>query len=142
MIGMMWTWEEDVMVVERKGFISVCVLWCEASFFHFAKLVRDRADPLKARELRTQCAFQALVVISSLASFCILLGGVFIMPLDLPKKFYLAVGSGFMLSTAFFLAKHIRDHVELRKLLCEEVSIVPQSSTGAAAYPDSSPTIV
>merc|ERR1712224_281817 len=99
MLGMMWTWEEEIMVLERKGFISVCVLWCEASFFHLAKLVRDRADPDKAKELQPQRAFQALVVLSSVGSFCVLLGGILFMPLDLPKKFYLAVGSGFMLST-------------------------------------------
>merc|ERR1712232_1472638 len=101
----------------RKGFISVCILWCEASFFHLAKLVRDRADPTKAKELRPQRAFQALVVFSAIGSFCTLLGGVCIMPIELPKKFFLAVASGFMLSTAFFLAKHVRDHLELNKLL-------------------------
>lgn len=117
MLGLMWTWDAEIMAIERKGFISVCVLWCEVSSFHLAKLVRDRADPLKAKELRRQLPFQILVALSSLASFSILLGGICFMPLESSKRFYLVVGSGFMLSTAFFLAKHVRDRQELHKIL-------------------------
>jgi len=117
MLGLMWTWDAEVMVVERKGFVSVCVLWCEASSFHLAKLVRDRNDPMKAKELKAQFAFQILVGLSSVLSFCILVGGICIMPLDISKKMFLVVGCGLVLSTAFFLAKHVRDSLELQQLL-------------------------
>jgi len=120
MLGLMWTWESDILAIERKGFITVCVLWCEASCFHLAKLVRDRADPEKAKELRQQLPFQFLVVLSSILSFAILVAGICFMPLDTPKKFYLVVGSGFMLSTACFLAKHVRDRLEHQELLKAE----------------------
>jgi hypothetical protein len=125
MLGIMWTWDAEVMAVERKGFVSVCVLWCEASSFHLAKLVRDRADPMKSKELRTQLPFQALVVIASVSSFSVLLGGIFLMPLKTPKKVFLVVGSGFMLSTAFFLAKHVRDQLELKNVLERPDPTVP-----------------
>merc|ERR1712046_62995 len=52
MLGLMWTWDAETMAIERKGFISVCVLWSEVSSFHLAKLVRDRMDAIKAKELR------------------------------------------------------------------------------------------
>lgn len=117
MLGIMWTWDAEVMAIERKGFVSVCVLWCEVSSFHLAKLVRDRADPIKSKELRMQLPFQALVVISSACSFSVLLGGIFLMPLKTPNQVFLTVGAGFMLTTAFFLAKYVRDHLELKNVL-------------------------
>jgi hypothetical protein len=116
MLGIVWTWDAEVMAIERKGFITTCVLWCEVSSFHLAKLVRDRADPLRAKELRLQLPFQVLVVASSISSFAVLLGGIVSMPLSTPKKVFLVVGSGFMLTTAFFLAKHVRDHFELGRI--------------------------
>eukprot|EP00931_Biecheleriopsis_adriatica_P095743 TRINITY_DN69356_c0_g1_i1.p1 TRINITY_DN69356_c0_g1~~TRINITY_DN69356_c0_g1_i1.p1 ORF type:complete len:344 (+),score=59.51 TRINITY_DN69356_c0_g1_i1:142-1032(+) len=117
MLGLMWRWDNETMAIERKGFISVCVLWCEVSAFHLCKLIRDRADRNKTKELRQQLPFQLLVIISSLASFGLLIGGILAMPLDLPKTFFLLIGSGCMLSTAFFMAKHVRDRLELQKLL-------------------------
>jgi hypothetical protein len=42
MLCIMWTWDAEVMAIERKGFVSVCALWCEVSSFHLAKLVRTR----------------------------------------------------------------------------------------------------
>lgn len=117
MLGLMWRWDAETMAIERKGFISVCILWCEVSAFHLCKLIRDRADRNKNKELRQQLPFQVLVIISSLASFGLLIGGILIMPLDLPKKCFLLIGSGCMLSTAFFLAKHVRDRLELQKLM-------------------------
>merc|ERR1712183_1191331 len=116
MLGLMWTWEADSFAIERKGFITVCVLWCEASSFHFAKLVRDRADPVKAKELKKQIPFQVLVALSSVSSFVTLLIGVCVMPLDTSKRLFLFTGCGFVLSTAFFLAKHVRDRLEVRNL--------------------------
>jgi hypothetical protein len=66
-----------------------------------------------------------LVVIASVASFSVLLGGIFLMPLKTPKKVILIVGSGFMLSTAFFLAKHVRDQLELKNVLERPDPTVP-----------------
>lgn len=132
MLGLMWTWGADVMAIERKGFISVCVLWCEGSFFHLAKLIRDRANVEKAKELRQQLPFQVLVIISSLGSFGTLIAGICMMPLAPPKRFYLVVGSGFMLSTAFFLAKNVRDRLELGQLLAAPELSEPSEAAPAA----------
>jgi hypothetical protein len=135
MLGLMWSWGSNIMAIERKGFVSVCVLWCEVSAFHLCKLIRDRADPIKSRELRTQLPFQLLVIASSIASFGLLLGGVLIMPLDLPKRFFLLIGSGAMLSTAFFLAKHVRDRLEVQKLLAQDDSHDLEDAPGRMVHP-------
>jgi len=133
MLGLMWTWGAEVMAIERKGFISVCVLWCEVSSFHLAKLIRDRSNAEKAKELRQQIPFQVLVGLSSLLSFGALIVGICVMPLETPKRFYLVVGSGFMLSTAFYLAKNVRDRLELGQLLAlpevSEPSVVATAAT-------------
>eukprot|EP00747_Dinoflagellata_sp_TGD_P143317 gnl/TRDRNA2_/TRDRNA2_176372_c0_seq2.p1 gnl/TRDRNA2_/TRDRNA2_176372_c0~~gnl/TRDRNA2_/TRDRNA2_176372_c0_seq2.p1 ORF type:complete len:365 (-),score=55.71 gnl/TRDRNA2_/TRDRNA2_176372_c0_seq2:148-1242(-) len=116
MLGLMWSWSSEVLVIERKGFITACVLWCEVSSFHTAKLVRDRMDPLKAKELSEQKAYQLLIFGSSLLSMGLLTGGIIAMPLEANKKLFLITGAMFILSTAFFLAKNVRDRLEARKL--------------------------
>jgi hypothetical protein len=114
MLGIMWSWDAETLVIERKGFISVCLLWCQVSAFHLAKLVRDRADPQKSPELGKQLPFQVLVVLSAITSSCILIVGLSLMPLLEGKRFCMLAGSGFAFSSALFLAKHVRDRVELR----------------------------
>jgi len=114
MLSVMWTWDAETLAIERKGFISACLLWSEVSSFHLAKLVRDLADPKKAPELKAQLPFKILVVLSSLASGGILLVGILIMPLPISKRFFLLTGFGYTLSSALFLAKHVRDKQEAK----------------------------
>lgn len=133
MLGIMWSWDAETLALERKGFISVCLLWCEVSSFHLAKLVRDRADPKKAPELLKQRPFQILVVLSSAASSIILLAGILLMPLQASKRFFLLAGFGYALSSAFFLAKHVRDKLESKSLAAEmnEATVVQASVVAA-----------
>merc|ERR1712188_176970 len=84
--------------------------------FHLAKLVRDRMDPMKAKELADQQAYQALIVGSSLLSTGLLVAGIVAMPLEMSKKLFLITGAAFVLSTAFFLAKNVRDRLEAKRL--------------------------
>merc|ERR1712139_293395 len=133
MLSLMWSWSSEVLAIERKGFITACVLWCEGSSFHLAKLVRDRMDPLKAKELADQQAYQALIVGSSLLSTGLLLGGIVAMPLEMSKKLFLITGAAFVLSTAFFLAKNVRDRLEARKLSSPVASTAGHADSGSAS---------
>lgn len=125
MLGLMWSWRQEVLAIERKGFITACVLWSQASSFHLAKLVRDRMDATKGAELAKQKPFQLLVVLSSLLSTGMLLVGIIVMPLDVPKKLFLFTGASFVLSASFFLAKNVRDRQEAEKLGTEPVDGEP-----------------
>lgn len=116
MLGIMWSWSDQILVVERKAYISGMILWSLVSSFHLAKLVRDRADPLKSKELKTQLPFQVLIVASSVLSLAALLGGAFFMPLELRQRLFLLTGTCFTTTSAFYLAKHVRDRLEVKAL--------------------------
>lgn len=112
MLGTMWSWSNEILALERKGYVSGMVLWCLFSSFHLAKLVRDRGDPIKAKELQSQLPFQMLVMVSSVLSTGALIGGACAMPLALRQRLFLIAGSCFSLTAAFYLAKHVRDRYE------------------------------
>lgn len=119
MLGIMWSWSDQILVIERKAYVSGMILWSLVSSFHLAKLVRDRADPVKSKELKTQMPFQVLVLASSVLSLGALLGGAFLMPLELRKRLFLLTGTCFTTTSAFYLAKHVRDRLEV-KALCSQ----------------------
>jgi len=54
----MWSWDEDNMEPVMKGFFSLCVFFGQGSTFHLGKLLHDRSDPIKARELQENIPFQ------------------------------------------------------------------------------------
>merc|ERR1712046_244993 len=116
MLGIMWSWSDKILVVERKAYFSGMILWSLVSSFHLAKLVRDRADPVKSKELKTQIPFQVLVVASSVLSLGALLGGAFAMPLEFRQTLFLSTGTCFTTTSAFYLAKHVRDRLEVKVL--------------------------
>lgn len=124
MLGTMWTWSDDMLALERKGYVSGMVLWCLFSSFHLAKLVRDRGDPKKATELRSQLPFQILVVASSLLSAGALIGGACAMPLAFRQRLFLITGACFAITSAFYLAKHVRDRHEAMLLQATEPVVV------------------
>lgn len=122
LLGLVWSWNS--LAIERKGFVTVAALWCETSCFHFAKLVRDRGDPARAKDLNLQLPYQAMVCASMLGSTGGLVGGAVAMPLDLPKRLFLITASGFMVTSAALLAKHVRDQQELKRLTKSDNPIV------------------
>ena len=50
------------MPIASKGLISICFPFLAVCAFHLAKLVRDRADPVKKKDLDRQIPFQFLIV--------------------------------------------------------------------------------
>jgi len=116
MLGIMWSWSGKILAIERKAYISGMILWSIISSFHLAKLVRDRADPVKSNELKTQIPFQVLCIASSLLSFGALLVGAFVMPLELRQRLFLLTGTCFTTTSALYLAKHVRDRLEAKAL--------------------------
>merc|ERR1711972_901688 len=133
MLGTMWSWSSDVLAMERKGYYSGMVLWSLVSSFHLAKLVRDRGDPIKRKELQNQIPYQLLIVGSSALSAAALVVGTFLMPLALQHRLFLLVGTGFTISAAFFLAKQVRDR--------QEVAILRQLAAGEQ-HKDGDSTVV
>jgi len=113
MMILMWTWPKSSLSTERKLLLTVGDLWCLISVFHVAKLVRDNADRAKAKQLKKQVAFQVMIWASMLGSSAVVIGAIAMMPLELPQKFFMICGTLCMLSTAFFLAKAVRDKQEI-----------------------------
>merc|ERR1711903_386460 len=103
MLGTMWSWSEDVLAAERKGYFSGMVVFSLVSSFHLAKLVRDRADPIKMKELNNQIPYQALIVVSSVLAYGALLAGALVMPLSIDHRLFVLTGSCFTTSAAFYL---------------------------------------
>jgi len=138
-LGFMWTWDSESMMIIIKAFMTLCTFWSEGSTFHLAKLLHDRADPNKKRELREQLGFQILVVFSTIVSYTVPLIVVVVLPdLHASKRFYLLCGLGFMMSTAFFLVKHVRDQLEFKRLVSpmdQAIKGPPQSQVNAQPAP-------
>merc|ERR1712139_458849 len=86
----------------------------------------------KAKELADQQAYQALIVGSSLLSTGLLLVGIIVMPLEMSKKLFLITGAAFVLSTAFFLAKNVRDRLEAKRLSSPIASSIGHADPGEA----------
>jgi len=113
----MWTWETESMKLEMKGFFFLCVFFAQGSTFHLGKLMHDRADPLKARELRKHIPFQIVVVLSTAVSYIVPVVVVCFIELGTAKRFFLLVGLAFMMCTSFFLVKHAKDRHEFENLM-------------------------
>merc|ERR1712113_371811 len=112
MMTLMWSWPKSSLNTDRKLLVTVGDLWCLTSVFHIAKLVRDKADRAKAKQLKKQVAFQVMILASMLGSSVVVVGAIYMMPLEPPQKFFMICGTLCMLCTAFFLAKSVRDTQE------------------------------
>jgi len=116
MLTLMWSWPKSSLNTDRKLLVTIGDLWCLVSVFHLAKLVRDKADIAKAKQLKKQVAFQVLILASMFGSSAVVVGAIYMMPLQLPQKFFMICGTLCMLCTAFFLAKSVRDTQEINFL--------------------------
>jgi len=105
---------DDVLSIERKGFVVIAALFMMTSSFHLAKLIRDLADPVLAKDLHF--AFMVLVCVSFAVACAIGFGGVQMMTIPEPKRRFLTNGLLFMLSSTLSTAKLVRDRAEVRKL--------------------------
>jgi len=104
------------LALERKGFLSMCVVFSAISCFHMAKLVRDRGDPAKCAELRKQIPFQAMVAGSFALSILIPLVSICAMNLPNEQLLFLLVGQLMTLNTTLNVAKTVRDKQEMQNL--------------------------
>jgi len=120
---LLWSWEEDIMELTMKGFFTLCVFFSQGSTFHLGKLMHDRADPIKSKELQEHVPFQVVVVASSIVSYIVPLLVVCLTTLETSKRFFLLTGLGFMMSSSFFLVKHSKDQSEFQKLMAPLVRI-------------------
>eukprot|EP00746_Dinoflagellata_sp_MGD_P074038 gnl/MRDRNA2_/MRDRNA2_29961_c0_seq1.p1 gnl/MRDRNA2_/MRDRNA2_29961_c0~~gnl/MRDRNA2_/MRDRNA2_29961_c0_seq1.p1 ORF type:complete len:366 (+),score=54.62 gnl/MRDRNA2_/MRDRNA2_29961_c0_seq1:86-1183(+) len=102
--------------IERKGFLSVGLIFHASSCFHMAKLVRDRNDEFKAMELSKQVPYQIMVIVSFLLSWLIPLVGVCMMGLSQEQLLFQLTGQLMTTNTTLNLAKVVRDKHEMLKL--------------------------
>jgi len=93
LLSLIWIWSGD-LVIERKGFLSLALIFNASVGFHLAKLARDLKDKKKAQELRPQAAFKTMVVISSALSLIVPLVAICLMPLEPQQRLFLLVGHG------------------------------------------------
>jgi len=111
-----WIWKVDI-AVERKGFLSLALIFNATAGFHIAKLLRDLRDKEKARELRAQTAFMLMVVSSFAISLIVPVVGICIMPLQIEQRLFLLVGQLMTSNTCLNLAKMVRDLMEQKALV-------------------------
>lgn len=102
--------------VERKGFLSIALLFNASACFHMAKLARDRAIPQKRQELGKQIPFQLMVALSFVVSLVVPLIGLLTMPLEPKQRAVLILGFLMCASSTMHLAKLVRDKQELALL--------------------------
>lgn len=115
MMIFIWTgWME--LALERRAFLSICIIFHANSCFHMAKLVRDRADPAKLEDLQKNLPFQAMVVVSFGLSFMIPVGAICAMGLEAEQTLFLLVGQFMTMNTTLNVAKTVRDKQEMEKL--------------------------
>lgn len=110
-----WIWVGD-LALERKGLLTIGLLFNVTSCFHAAKLVRDRAQACEAQKLRNQKPFQIMVAASFLISFVLPLVAICLMPLQTNHFLFLLVGQLMSTNTALNLAKLVRDRLEVQQL--------------------------
>merc|ERR1719424_1637502 len=117
-VGGVWMFDKNDISLVIKLFLTLCYFWCLGSVVHVGKLLHERADPAKAREMSEQIGFQILVVLSTVVSFVVPLIVVLVLPrLPEPKRMYLLGGIGFMVFNSIFLVKHIRQRGMLLNLI-------------------------
>lgn len=111
-----WIWKVDI-AVERKGFLSLALIFNATAGFHIAKLLRDLKVKEKARELRAQTAFVVMVISSFAISLFAPVVGICIMPLQIEQRLFLLVGQLMTSNTCLNLAKMVRDVMEQKVLI-------------------------
>jgi hypothetical protein len=111
--GIFWM-DDEVLNMDRKGFIFMGMILAITSAFNTAKLVRDLADPVLAEN--ANCPFVIMTACSFLGALTIGIGGVFYMPIPDPKKRFITNGLCFCVASSFALAKMVRDRNEVQKL--------------------------
>lgn len=126
---LMWSWDDETMELVMKGFFTLCVFFSQGSTFHLGKLMHDRADPIKSKELQEHYPFQFTVVLSSIVSYIVPLLIACYVDMETSKRFILLAGIGFMMSSSFFLVKHAKDHNELKELMA---ALVPHHQSELA----------
>jgi len=112
---LVWTWLPGSIdiPIERKGFLSLGLVFNASACFHMAKLARDRANPQKKLELSKQIPFQLMVTVSFVVSIVVPLVGLVVMPLTPEQRAFLIVGFLMCASSTMHLAKLVRDRQEL-----------------------------
>merc|ERR1712093_900435 len=120
-LSMGWLWfgpEYGDVPTASKGLVSICYPFCAVCAFHLAKLVRDRADPVKKKDLDRQIPFQILSVtgfiiasVSFIVAVCTVEGA------TMPQRMFLATGGTYLTFSCLFLAKQVRDALESEDLL-------------------------
>merc|ERR1711924_51876 len=105
-----FTWSSWMnMAIERRGFLSLGVIFHASSCFHMAKLGRARNDEFKLMELSKQVPYQIMVIASFLLSWLLPLVGVCMMGLDKEQLLFQLTGQLMTTNTTLSLAKVVRD---------------------------------
>lgn len=136
--SLIWIWNSD-LAIERKGFLSLALLFNATAGFHIAKLLRDLKDTVKARELRSQVAFMLMVVSSFTVSLIVPVVAICVMPLEIQQRLFLLVGQLMTSNTCLNLAKMVRDLNEQRAL---NERLPAAADLEAPAASDESPPVV
>jgi hypothetical protein len=115
-LGVVWTWDESIMDVKDKGFFTLVAIWCEASTFRLAMMIRDWNDENRRRWMQEQMAFQVIIGLG-----CLVGHGVCILVISFHdirdwQRLLLFSAWGNSITTLFLVARLVRDRMEVQQL--------------------------
>jgi len=121
---LVWVWagfSSAELSMERKGLLSITLLYNVASSFHVAKLVRDRQQAAKMKHMSTQSTslqwpFQVMVVLNFLISIGVPVACIIGITTSTDQMFFLLTGFFMTMNTTLNLAKMQRDRHEMKLL--------------------------
>jgi hypothetical protein len=124
--GIVWTWDDSSVEPQAKGFITVCALWAEGSTFHFCKIVREYRDLSKRKDFQDNMPFQFLVVLSCSVAHIAIFLALATHQLETWQRMHLMAAWGFSVSSVFVCARHVKDRLDIRKLMENPEGYDPQ----------------
>lgn len=117
LVGVVWTWDDSDVTPQAKGFISVCALWAEGSSFHLCKIVREYRELHARKDLKDNMPFQFLIVFSCIVSHVAIFLALATHKLKDWQRMHLVTSWGFALTCVFVVARHVKDRLDIFKLL-------------------------
>lgn len=124
LVSVGWIWNTDELVIERKGFILMGIVFSCYAAAVLSKRIRDEhyADLLVAyaqgtglyhrsivNNLRSNGSFRAATRFGFMFAVGILFDGIYLMPLAVASKWYISMMCLYDIGFAFVLANHKRN---------------------------------
>merc|ERR1719399_280156 len=117
-LTMLWIMTSSLCLAKTVRDQRDSALWDQLAEEHRSKHVRDRADPVKKKDLDRQLPYQFLVVAGFLIAAVSFVAGVCAVDgATMAQRMFLGTGGTYLTFSCLFLAKQVRDALESEDLL-------------------------